>query len=139
MKKINDLTAVISSIIISMACIISPLSVYGEELIHVYFNGRTGDITKVEYQLDDNQIIEKRQTDFSPFPGLKMMQTFEHSLIGFLDKDERYQFCCKLDGLCDPRFCDSAHPVKVTFRFDRKGEEFTSLSLNSMSQEELKK
>jgi hypothetical protein len=140
-RRAANLTAVISSIVISIACVAGPSSIYGEELILVHLNSRTGDIEKVEHQSKDGKKIEKRRDFFYPAQGLMRLYSFQYSMVKFLDRREErsldggINLCCLYSGDCV--YCRLVEPVIAALHYDQQRNEF-KFSLNSMSQGQLK-
>jgi hypothetical protein len=135
-RRTANLTAVISSIVISIACGAGPSSTYGEELILVHLNNRTGDIEKVEHQSEDGKKIEKRRDFFYPSQGLIRLYSFPYSVMKFLDPKPRDPaMCCPWGGRC--LLCHQVETVIAALRYDRQRNEF-NVSLNSISQGKLK-
>ena len=135
-RRAANLTAVISSIVISIACVAGPSSIYGEELILVHLSSRTGDIEKVEHQSEDGKKIEKRRDFFYPAQGLMRLYSFPYSVVKFLDRrPEGPAICCPWGG--GWLFCHEVETVIAALRYDRQRNEF-KVSLNSMSQGQLK-
>jgi hypothetical protein len=138
------LTAVISSVVMSIACVAVPLSAYGEELILVHLNSRTGDIEKVEHQSEDGKKLEKKRAFFYPTQGLIKLQSFPYSVMKFLDQKsggpvysgDSPAFCCPWGGSC--LVCFLVDTVIAVFPYDRQRNEFKAGSLNSLHEGRLK-
>jgi hypothetical protein len=132
------LTAVISSIVISIACVAGLSSAYGEELILVHLDSQTGDITKVEHKSEDGKISERKPGSFSSFQGLKVGRSFQYSVIEFMDKKSP-ALCCSSIIWC--KSCLEIETLIAPFGYDRQRNEFKPYPLSyplSMTQGILK-
>lgn len=135
-RRTVNLTAVISSIVISLAWVTDPSSAYGEELILVHLDSRTGDIEKVEHKSEDGEKSEKRRDSFYPSQGLIRLYPFQYSMVKFLDlKLGPSALCCPWLGRCVA--CLEVKTVIAALRYDRQRNEF-NVSLNAMYDGELK-
>jgi hypothetical protein len=137
-RRAGYLTAVISMIVISIACVAGLSSAYGEELILVYLHSQTGDITKVEHKSEDGKISEWKPGPFSPFQGLKMGQSFQYSVIKFMD-DKSPRICCSSIIWC--KSCIETETLIAPFSYDRQRNEFKPYPLSyplSMTQGSLR-
>ena len=127
-QRAGYLIAIMSWVVISIACVRVPLSANSEELIRVHLDSRTGDIQKVEHEFD-GKVIEKQPGSFSPFGGLTGLHSFEYSVVEFEDRISP-AYCCPRLGRW--KSCHEVPTVIALLRYDRQYDAFIFDSLNSL-------